>query len=175
MKDTKSEAKSDGSEVDSVKVYELGYLIMSSVPSDKVADEVTAIKDILSKNGATIIGEEEPSLSTLAYEMTKKVGAQNQRFNEGYFGWVKFSMSKDGIEAAKNAIENLPHILRMLLITTIKENTYLGKRIKDRIIIGAQPSEASDLAAPAEAVAVASPVASVEEMDKSIDEMVKGA
>lgn len=164
MKDTTQEK---GGDKDQVKVYEIGYLIMSSVPKDKVADDVVAIKSILSKNGATIIAEEEPEFSTLAYEMTKKVGAENQRFNEGYFGWIKFSMSHDNIEATKSAIELHPHMLRMLLITTIKENTYLGKRIKDRAPVIVAPAQVEDVAVV--------PPATVEDMDKSIDEMVKGA
>ncbi|MDQ5893212.1 MAG: small subunit ribosomal protein [Patescibacteria group bacterium] len=156
-------------------VYEIGYLLVSSIPEEKVASETAALKEALSKKGAEFIGEEAPELRTLAYTMTKKIGTSNQRFDQGYFGWFKFEMPVKEIEGIKKSFEANPHMLRMLVITTVRENTYLGKKSPTASVIKAEEMISSEVAA--EPTKEAAPVApaSIEEMDKSIDAMVKEA
>jgi ribosomal protein S6 len=157
------------------KDYEIGYHLISSVPAEKVEGVVTALKAILTGKGAQMIAEETAQLMDLAYTMTKKIGTAHQRFDQAYFGWFKFELDGSEIESVKKAFELNPDMLRMLVITTVKENTYLGKRapvvagslISTDAIVGAENMQIPGLegAAPA----------SIEDMDKSIDEMVKGA
>ncbi|MDP3962434.1 MAG: 30S ribosomal protein S6 [bacterium] len=152
---------------DTLKVYEIGYLLVSSIPAEKVADSAAYLKEVLSKKGAVMIAEESPELRELAYTMIKKIGTSNHRFDQGYFGWFKFELPTKEIESVKKELEAHPEMLRMLVITTVKENTYLGKKAP----------VAAPASAPVEGVVAEVPVApvSVEEMDKSIDEMVKEA
>ena len=75
-----------------------------------------------------MLAEESPILRELSYIMVKKIGTQNKNFDQGYFGWFKFELASLEIEEVKKAFELNPDMLRMLLITTIKENTYLGKK-----------------------------------------------
>jgi ribosomal protein S6 len=171
---------SDLNRDDATKVYEIGYLVVSSVPKEKVDGIVDSLKNALTKKGAAIIGEEAPELIDLAYTMIKKIGTSNQRFDQGYFGWVKFELAAREIEEIKKSLDLNPDILRHLIITTVKENTYLGKRSPGAQTLVAEVPESP--AEPAPEVAgtdqgadeKAAP-ASLEEMDKSIDEMVKGA
>jgi ribosomal protein S6 len=148
------------------KIYEIGYLLVSSVPEEKVEGEALALREILSKKGAEFIGEEAPELRTLAYAMRKKIGSSYHNFEKGYFGWFKFELQAGDIEAVKKAFEENPNVLRVLVITTVKENTYLGK--KSPVPTPLVPVE------PAIEVEVAPP-STVDEMDKSIDAMVKEA
>ncbi len=154
---------------DQKQVYEIGYLLVSSIPEEKVASEIVSLKDILSKKNAEIIAEEAPELRTLAYTMIKKIGTSNHKFDQGYFGWFKFELAKKEIESVKKSFEANPSVLRVLVISTIRENTYLGKKAPVASII----SKEEEVVSP-EGVESA-PVASVEEIDKSIDEMVKEA
>lgn len=170
------------------KVYEIGYLLVSSVPVEKVTDIVTHFKDVLSKKGSNMISEEAPELRDLAYTMIKKIGTSNQRFEKGYFGWFKFELPTKEIEEVKKTFEMHPDMLRMLVITTVRENTYLGKKSTAVASITGS-AEMSPIDIPTtESLPI--PVldekiddkigdkvagASIEEMDKSIDEMVKGA
>jgi ribosomal protein S6 len=166
-----------------VKVYEIGYLFLSSIPKEKVAAETAALNALLSKAGAVVIGHEDPELITLAYQMTKKINGTHQRFDEAYFGWVKFELPTNAIEGVKKSLDATENILRHLLVTTVKENTYLGKRApsfsvatRDMGMIapeGAAPIADVAVEKTAEPVAVAA--ATLEDMDKSIDAMVKGA
>ncbi|NDB58795.1 hypothetical protein EB001_10135 [bacterium] len=158
---------------DRSQVYEIGYLLVSSIPEEKVADEVNSLKEILSKKGAEFISEEAPELRTLAYTMVKKIGPSNYRFDKGYFGWFKFELSAKEIEGIKKTFEANVNMLRMLVISTIKENTYLGKK-------SLVPTPEVPVEAPADSVEsgldpVVSSTVVADDMDKSIDAMVKEA
>lgn len=156
---------------DMKKVYEIGYLLVSSIPREKVADVATNLKNVLSKKNAEIIAEEAPELIPLAYTMIKKIGTANHRFDQAFFGWVKFELSTAEIEEVKKTFDQNPDVLRYLLVTTVRENTYLGKKapvIAQSEVIGeGVPADVAEI--------VEDKGATIEEMDKSIDEMVKEA
>lgn len=152
---------------DRQSVYEIGYLIADSVPEEKIFAEAETIKSIITGAGAQVLTEGTPEQEQLAYTIRKKtIGGSYDNHDNAYFGWFKFELGSDKIETVKKAIETHPSIIRMLVITTVRENTYLGKRASTET---AAPSgkkvvtEEKKEAAPA----------SIEEMDKSIDEMVK--
>ena len=158
---------------ENVSVYEIGYLIASSVPEEQVSAEATLINGLITKAGAEMIAEEAPHRMRLAYEMRKKsVGGTYSKYNEAYFGWTKFALSPDAIDSLKKSVEVVPSVLRMLVTSTVRENTYLGKsapaiaaEIAETTTKGAEKDEEKKEVAPA----------SVEDMDKSIDDMVKEA
>jgi ribosomal protein S6 len=163
-------------------VYEIGYLIVSSVPAEKIGAEAEAIKSIITKSGAKVIAEELPHEERLAYTMRKKtVSGSYDKYDTAHFGWVKFESASEKVEDIKKTIEAYPSVLRMLMVSTVKENTYLGKHApafaENFAPMGRRMTERAPMATriePAKVVAPASP-ASVEEMDKSIDAMVKEA
>lgn len=154
------------------KIYEIGYLLLSSVPQEKVESEAANLKEILSKKHAEFIGEEAPELRTLAYTMRKKIGSSYHDFDQGYFGWFKFELQAGEIESIKKAFEEYPHMLRVLVITTIKENTYLGKKSP---VPTPEVSVEAVVETPEVQIEQPQNTSSVEEMDKNIDEMVKEA
>lgn len=155
------------------KVYEIGYVLVSSIPEEKVGTVIAGLKDLLKEKGAEMIAEGAPELRTLAYKMVKKIGPSNHKFTQGYFGWVKFELSGSEIEGIKKAFETREDMLRTLVITTVRTDTYLGKISP---AFGAETLAQAPVGAAA-AVADVAPVADVkattEDIDKSIDEMVK--
>jgi ribosomal protein S6 len=166
---------------DRASVYEISYLIAPSIPEEKVPAEADAVKKIISDAGSSVIAEEAPHRMRLAYEMRRKtVSGSYDKYNEAYFGWIKFEVVSNAIESIKKAVEIVPSVLRMLVITTVRENTYLGKRaMAVAAEIGGRkasaPVERERLTEkPSVAAKDAAPV-SIEEMDKSIDAMVKEA
>jgi len=132
------------------KVYEIGYLLISSIPPEKVGDEVAFIKGLLEKGSASVIAEGEPELQKLAYEMRKKIGAVYHKYQEAYFGWIKFELEPSKIEVVKNALDTRESVLRQLIITTTKENIFLGKTLT-----AAKAEEVAAATAEKEVVAVA--------------------
>ena len=161
-----------------LSVYEIGYLLSTSIPEEKIPAEAEALRAIITKAGASVIAEEAPQREQLAYTIrTKNVSGTYNTYDEAYFGWVKFELTSDVVEAVKKAIEILPSVIRMILITTVKEPTYLGKRAPavaaafGATIVAKKPADENVVAKVEEKPVAAS--ASVEEMDKSIEEMVK--
>jgi len=147
-------------------IYEIGYLISSAVPEESVQTEADSVKKIITDAGATVIAEELAHKVQLAYTIRKKtVAGFYDNHDEAYFGWVKFEVDSSLIEGVKKSVENHSKVIRMLLISTIRENTYLGKKAPafnttDKVAVEEKKESA--------------PV-SIEEMDKSIDAMVKEA
>ncbi len=157
---------------DRLSVYEIGYLIASSVPEEKVPAEAESLKKIITDAGSSVISEGAPELLQLAYTIRKKmVSGLYDKYDTAYFGWIKFEVGSNKIEAIKNAIEVHPSIIRMLLTTTVKENTYLGKRASAIATVLSKKAEEGEIEDKKDIV---EPV-SIEEMDKSIDAMVKEA
>lgn len=162
-----------------IHIYEVSYLVVPVVSEDKVTEEVSAIRNALEGAGATIIAEEFPKMRTLAYSMERSSESKKQKFNEGYFGWIKFELPAVSISNIKQKLDNMPNILRHLIIKTVRENTvYLGKSTGTHSKNGDKP-EGEPLPVPSEDSQAAdkkegkiSSEVSGKEIDKSIDALV---
>lgn len=143
-----------------VKVYEIGYLIVPSIPEEKVAGQTSAIKDILAKHKAEVIADESASLRPLAYTMIKKIGTVNRRFDSAYFGWIKFEAAPVEVRLIEKEVKEVESVLRFLLINTVREHTLLSSKLN---------LESSDKNA---SESGPKRPASIEDMDKSIDKTV---
>ncbi len=160
---------------DRLTVYEIGYLIADSIPEDKIGEEVDKVKKILGDANASVISEEAPHIEDLAYTIRKKtVAGSYNKYDKAYFGWVKFEIGSSLIENIKNAVEVIPSIIRVLVITTVRENTYLGKHAP-AISLKSTVSEDKTENVKGSEVIADSILATPEEIDKSIDAMVKEA
>ncbi len=154
-----------------LSVYEIGYLVATSVPEEKIPETIDSLRRIVTDAGGTIFAEEQPVRQPLAYTMRRKtVSGAYDKYDHAYFGWMKFELGSDSIEAVKESFEIHPVVIRILLISTVRENTYLGKRAV--AAIAKADASASEKAENKEDKKDAAP-ATVEEMDKSIDDMVK--
>jgi ribosomal protein S6 len=114
---------------DSSKIYELGYILVASIPEEKIADEVASLKDLLVANGADVVSSEDPILIDLAYSMTKVVSAQRQKYSRGYFGWIKFEGEPEALAAIKKVLDLSATMLRYLIVKTVRENTLLNGKM----------------------------------------------
>ncbi len=151
-----------------MKVYEIGFVLVSSIPQEKVAGEYDALKEIVTKAGGSMIAEEAPEMRQLAYTMVKKIHGANVRFDEGYFGWVKFELSASAIEGIKKSFDAIDNVLRYLLITTVRENTYLGKKAP-AVAFG---EKEAGIITPEGVVAPEAATPTTEDIDKGIDAIV---
>jgi ribosomal protein S6 len=149
---------------DTSKIYELGYILVSSLPDEKIASEVESIKDLLSKNAADLVSSEDPILIDLAYPMVKVVSAQRQKYSRGYFGWVKFEGEPDALAEIKKALDLSTTVLRYMIVKTVRENTLLNGKMVLR------KEEREEVAPEEGADEVLSESAEV--LDKSIDDLV---
>ncbi len=116
------------------QVYEIGYLLLPSLAEDKAGEVVEAIKGLVSKHGGTEIDGEAPFKQDLAYTMTKTVGASRYVVNEAYVGWLKFELEPSKALDLKLEVDNLPEVLRMLLIKAPRETTFTFAKARAKAI-----------------------------------------
>ncbi|TSC68062.1 MAG: Uncharacterized protein G01um101472_179 [Parcubacteria group bacterium Gr01-1014_72] len=106
-----------------VRVYEIGYHLLSSIPEERVPAEVGAVKEILEKTNALLLAEEFPKLRQLTYMIRKRIADKYQRFTSAYFGWVKFECDAAAAQGIKEALAKLTSMLRFIIVKTVREST----------------------------------------------------
>lgn len=149
------------------QVYELGYHIVSTVAEENLPKEVEALKAIVLKDGGSLVSEGEPKLINLAYPMTKSVADTKKKFTSAYFGWIKFEAKSELMGEIKKAVDANPHVLRYLLIKTVRENTLYTPKLNS-VKVGEKEAPKAKKSIKTDEVKASS----VEDIDKSIDELV---
>ena len=99
------------------KLYELSYLLVSTVPEDKLSEEVATIKSAIESAGGAIETSADPSLRDLAYPMSLSKEHKKTTYTAGYFGWMVFSAESDVVKTIEKALDAYERILRFLLIS----------------------------------------------------------
>jgi len=154
--------KKDLNETDA-RVYEVGYLLLPTIPEEDIPRIYSGLKDLLEGLQAEIISDEVPKLVSLAYTMNKSILNVRHKFSTAYFSWTKFAVDAEEILALKKKLDLEPNILRFLITKTVRENTLAAKRFagRDRI----RPRSRAEEGAPPAPI-------NKEEIDKEIDAMV---
>lgn len=127
VKNTK-EVVDEEKEVEAGNVYEVGYIMVPSIAEENLGAEVSAFKEFLSQNGVSFISEEFPKMIELAYEMYRSQNNKRQKFNNGYFGWVKFEADSKMAKSIKESLDKNEKLVRYILIKTVRENTMSSAR-----------------------------------------------
>jgi len=102
-------------------VYEIGYHLLPGLSEEEVTAAVSALSELLKKNGATMVGDHHPVKLPLAYAIAKRVAGKIQHFEEAYFGWVAFEVSRSALTPIKEYLDAAPSVLRYLVIKTSKD------------------------------------------------------
>jgi ribosomal protein S6 len=151
---------------DELTLYELGYLVLSTVKEEELEKETAQLKSVIEKNRGLFIGEEGmPKIMKLAYKMVKIIGNKKTRFDSAYFGWVKFEASADSVLKINEEVKKLENVLRFILIKTVRESKFMTQRRPMAI--------KSKKETPKDEVKEEKPISKVE-VDKAIDELVIG-
>jgi ribosomal protein S6 len=144
------------------KIYEVGYLLLPTIPEEHLVTEVQNIKSLIEKHEGAFITEDFPKLRPLAYTMRKAHAGQNVKHDKAYFGWIKFEMNQLAVPAVQKELEKNENILRFMIISTVRENTLFTQKAIFR------PTQ--DAAKPEDGVVPAK--MTEEEMDKTIENLV---
>ncbi len=146
------------------KIYEIGYHLISSIAEENVPAEVDTIKDVLVKEKANIISEEMPKLRPLAYSIKKAFGGSYKTFDKAYFGFIKFELNEGDIKNIDSSLKSNGSVLRYIVVKTERENTMYSPKIT---VFSDKESKPKTLK-----VEKTEKTASIEEIDKSIDDLV---
>ncbi len=114
------------------RVYELGYIFVPTIPTEEILTLFGDLKELVSSFDGESISDEMPKMIPLAYPMLKVVSNVRNKFDNGYFGWIKFFMDPEKVLELKKKVELDPNILRFLIFKTVKENTIASKRFMGR-------------------------------------------
>ncbi len=101
-------------------VYEIGYHLVPTLSEEELPVAVSKITDTLKGEGAIFVGEQFPSRIQLAYSIAKRIDTVRKNFDEAYFGWMAFEISKKALTKIKAALDVHPSLLRYLFIVTDK-------------------------------------------------------
>ncbi len=114
-------------------VYELGFLVLPSIPEDKLPDVVDSIRKVVTKEGGAEIDAEMPFKQSLAYAMSKTIGASRYVLSDAYLGWIKFEAEKTAIPVIRAGLEKIEEILRFLLLKAPRKTTFTFAKARTAI------------------------------------------
>ncbi|MEK7556314.1 MAG: 30S ribosomal protein S6, partial [Patescibacteria group bacterium] len=158
----------EGQDEKEAGIYELGFILLPTIPEEKIGEEVSKVKDAVGESGLVISGA-DAEMITLAYPMVKVLGGKNSTFTSGYFGSLIFQTGSDTVGDVKVALTKNDRVLRFLIIKRTKESLLPSVRksssTREKAPMGAKTK---DERTPVERKALE------EEIDKTIEELVAG-
>lgn len=101
-------------------VYEVGFHLLPSITEEGLGAAVEKIRALL--NGAEIIAEGFPVKTTLAYTIERVSTGKHEKFNQSYFGWIKFvTEDRAALPVLEASLLASHDVLRSILIETVRE------------------------------------------------------
>jgi len=95
--------------------YELAFHLLPTVAEAEVPKIEASLASIITDAGG-VTGEAEPAQPfTLAYEIKKMVNGTYRRFDQSYFGWLRFTALATAVGAINEAVEARQEVLRSLV------------------------------------------------------------
>lgn len=110
------------------RVYEISFIFDNRLDESAALEKSNALKQSIATLGGSFISEEAPYMRELAYEMIRVQNNINVRFNEGYFGWIKFEMEPSKVKGFEKQLMLDEQMVRFLIVSTVRENTVYTKR-----------------------------------------------
>src|SRR3989344_9079230 len=106
------------------RIYELGYHLVPTLAAEQIPEASGAVRGMIERISKDIIAEELPVFIDLAYQIVKTVDHKNKRFDEAYFGWIKFEASPAGIAELEEGLKKDENVLRYLIVKTIRNEEH---------------------------------------------------
>lgn len=151
---------------DERRVYELGYLAVSTLSEQDLTSVVDSVKELVKNAGGTIISEAAPEEITLAYTMYTREKEKNIPHEKAFFGWVKAELNASQASELKRTVDANKSFIRTLMFVTVAEDT----RAKIAPQALKEVKATGTIAAPKKAEAATH--ASDTELDKTVDSIV---
>jgi ribosomal protein S6 len=112
------------------RTYELSFILVPTVPESEVDQKVAELKSAITALQGTIGAEGTTEFIDLAYRIEKNVKSKKMKWNQGYFGWMKFTAAPEALEALKKVLDGNLELMRYMLIKTSAENLVQFKKPK---------------------------------------------
>ncbi len=115
------------------RVYEISYILVPTLSEEAAAEKITSLKATIAAQGGSFISEEESYLKDLAYEMLAVIKNVNNRFDTGYFGWVKFDLDPAAISKVEKTLKLDEDVIRFLTVKADRNINIYTKKITERL------------------------------------------
>lgn len=102
-------------------IYEVSYLLDTSLSEDDARSKHSEFKAFLTDRSGEVIAEGEPESRKLAYLMTVRRDSKRKDHTRGYFGWIKFALTPEGVQEVESMLKADSSVIRSLVIKTIRE------------------------------------------------------
>ncbi len=153
-------------------VYELGFHFVPTLGEEDLALRVEEIKKSIADLGGTVIAEGAPEHIALAYTMRKQVRGKWERFDDSYFGWIKFEIAPEHAAMIKDQAQHNEHLLRFLLVTTVREETFVPYSLRKEELFAPTDTEPGVIEKPKGEEEKKGEKPDEAELDKHIDELI---
>jgi ribosomal protein S6 len=147
------------------RVYELGYLAVSTLTDAQLTAAVDSVRANITERGGSIISEDAPKELVLVYTMYTRAQEKNIPHEKAFFGSLKFEAEPAFAEELRAALPGNASFIRTLLYTTVAEDT----RAK---IAPEKLREVKATGTIAKTTKAAKSTVSESELDKTVDEIV---
>jgi ribosomal protein S6 len=129
------------------RLYELGYILVPTVLETEVTTAVDTLKASIAAIEGAVVSEGNPDFIDLAYQIEKNVKSKKMKWNQGYFGWIKFTAAPETLEALKKTLDGNLELMRYMLIKTDAENNVVFKAPKVEAKVDAVSFDEAELSA----------------------------
>lgn len=165
-------SKKETKTTENAKLYELGFHINPTLAEEKANAVFSQIKDVITSNKGEVVKEGALKNIKFAYTIIKKVEGVNERFTNGYFGWVKFNAESDVIAKIKKAVDNEVSIIRYIMVKTVDDFEHSTEKLAAEIA-ETESEEVTEDAADADVKSEekADAEAPKDEVDQAIDKL----
>lgn len=122
---------------DDKEIYEISFIFDNRLAEEKALEKLETLKKDIASESGSFISEETPYLRELSYEMVRVVNNVKVKFQEGYFGWVKFDLIPSSLEILEKKLKLDEEVIRFLIVKAEKGNDVFTK---DMPIMKADPA-----------------------------------
>jgi ribosomal protein S6 len=112
------------------RTYELGFILVPTIPENEIEAKVAELKAVITAAEGTVGAEGSTEFIDLAYRIEKNVKSKKMKWNQGYFGWMKFTAAPEAQAVIKKALDGNLDLMRYMLIKTSAENLVQFKKPK---------------------------------------------
>lgn len=117
----------ESNETKELNIYEVGYIIVPTIPEENVSKEAGLVKSAI-ENIGVLVSSLEPKLIPLAYAMDTVSENKKSTYTSGYFGSFVFHAEAKEMEVLKEKLDKNDSLIRFLLIKRSKESLIPPKR-----------------------------------------------
>jgi small subunit ribosomal protein S6 len=115
------------------RVYEVAYIFVSTLTDEEATAKAETLKAAIAAQGGSFVSEEAPYMRELAYEMVRVIKNVNTRFNDGYFGWIKFEMEPNKINDFDKKLALDEEIVRFITVKADREVNVYTKKLSTKV------------------------------------------